>query len=230
MLSHEQLKKKVLVFGLEDVLVPGAVEKKVKKKDVDEILKQLKALAKKYEDFHYYLITGLPEAEAKKRIAKHKLEKYFDDAHSFSVNKPYLDSKTEVDRQLYDDHLAKNPLFKDEYFKQQTIESIVRSLGVSKEEVQLIGNDVWTEGFYTRRFSGVEFALIRSALAARGEPLKEPVVKLVYMDRKWKDVEALIRGALPKADYTALDKFVNDTMREKLFEGTQMQGISRLAK
>ncbi|MFH0714797.1 MAG: hypothetical protein V1847_04010 [Candidatus Diapherotrites archaeon] len=45
-MKPEELKKKVLIFGLEDVLVPGAIEKKVKMKDVYEILKNLKALEK----------------------------------------------------------------------------------------------------------------------------------------------------------------------------------------
>ncbi|MFH0714798.1 MAG: hypothetical protein V1847_04015 [Candidatus Diapherotrites archaeon] len=141
-----------------------------------------------------------------------------------------MDAKTEVDRKLYDEHLAKNPAFKDEYFKQQTIEQIVKTLGMQKEEVQLVGNDVWTEGFYTRRFSGVDFALIRTAHSALGERKKEEVSKLVYIDRKWKDIESLLKGEKPKPSLEGLDKFVYQTMRDKLFEGTQIGGMAKLAK
>ena len=139
-IAFEQLKKKGIIFGLEDVLVPGKIDSAVSMDDVQQILSELSALEKKFETkgFHLFLITGLPEKIALQKIQENQLGEFFKVGHIFFVNESYVNAKSEVDKALYDQHLEKDPAFKDEYFKQVIIEKIAKTEGLSNEFVNRV--------------------------------------------------------------------------------------------
>lgn len=223
------LAKKCLVFGFEDVLVPGSIEKDLKLNDVLEILKNLKKLEEKFPRFRFFAITGYSADEALKRLEKYGLKEFFPEGRLFFVNKEYLAGREEIDRKLYEQNLKKNPEFKDEYFKQVVIEEIQKKFDYKPEEMVFVGHDLWTEGYYTLRFSKIDFALIRSAHSSLGEKKAGEIKNLIYIERDWKDIEKLVKGEFPKPDYALLEKFVLNKMKEKLFEGTQLGTLSKIS-
>lgn len=229
-LKEQGLKKKVIVLGLEDVLVPGKVVKKVNGKEVEKILKNLKKLHKKIPRFQYFLVSGLREKQAKKLAKKYNLDKYFEEQNMYFVTEKYIWEKKEIDKKLYMQNIEKNERFKDEFFKQYVIDLLEKELKIGKHEMLYIGHDVWSEGFYTHRFSKIDFALIKSSYSHLDEKKEFLVKGLTYIERKWKDVKKLIEGKNPKPDYSGLEKFVYNTMKEALFKGTKMEGISKIAK
>jgi len=228
--SGAQLAKKCLIFGLEDVLIPGKLDKNVKMKNVFSILKKLKGLEEKFPKFRFFAITGYSANEAFKRLEQFKLGEYFPEGRVYYVNQKYLSGREDIDRQLYEKKISENPEFKDEYFKQVIIEEIEAQYNYSKEEMVLVGHDLWTEGYYTMRFSKIDFALIRSAHSSLGERKPDEIKGINYIERNWADIERLLKAELPKPDYAMLDKFVINKMKEKLFEGTKMGALSKIAK
>lgn len=230
-LELSQLKKTVLIFGLEDILIPGPIEPTIDMEAVNRILKELSELEGKYEKqgFHLFLMTGLPQAIAMQKIHEHKLGEYFKAGHVFSVDQEYLMTKEEIDLSLYQKNIEKNPHFKDEYFKQVMIEKIAKDFKVDKSRMLLIGNDVWTEGYYTCRFSKIDFAIIKSASASLGVKKEEPVSGVLYIDRTWDAVQKMLTEPIPPHDCVALEKYVFKIMGEKLTEGTAIGGLAKVA-
>jgi len=227
--SESDLRKKCLIFGLEDVLIPGLVEKDLKMKVVFGILKNLKKLEERFPRFRFFAITGLSAFEAGKRIEKYNLRDFFPEDRIFFVNQAYLESRQDIDKRIYEQNIKKNPEFKDEYFKQVIIEEIERKYDYGKEEMVLVCNDSWTEGYYTTLFSKIDFAIIRSAHSNLGEKKSEEIKNLTYINRAWGDIEKLIKGEFPKANYAVLEKFVMDKMKEKLFEGTNLGALTKIS-
>lgn len=228
--SEKDLAKKCLILGLEDVLIPGKLDKSVKMKNVFSILKKLKALEKKFPRFRFFAITGFSANEALKRLEKYGLKEYFPEGRIYFVNTKYLAGREDIDRQLYERNIKENPEFKDEYFKQVIIEEIAAQYNYSKEEMLLLGHDLWTEGYYTFRFSKIDFALLRSAHSSLGERKSEEIKGINYIDRAWGDIEKLLKGETARPDYSMLDRFVINKMKEKLFEGTKLGALSKIAK
>lgn len=230
-LAFADLKKTAIIFGLEDILIPGTIEPTLNMEEVHHLLKELSELERKYENdgFHIFLMTGLPSAVAMKKIHEHKLGEYFKAGHVFSVDQDYLMSKEEIDRSLYQKNIEKNPHFKDEYFKQVMIEKIAKDFNIEKEKMILIGNDVWTEGYYTCRFSKIDFAIIKSASASLGEKKEGLIPGVVYIERTWDAIQKILLEPIPPHDCVALEKFVFKIMGEKLTEGTAIGGLAKVA-
>jgi hypothetical protein len=228
--QENDLKKKCVIFGLEDVLIPGNVEKDLKMKDVFEILENLQKLEEKFPKFRFFAITGFSADETLKRIEKHCLKGFFPEGRLFFVNQAYLEGREEVDKEIYEKKIKENPEFKDEYFKQVTIQGIAEKFSYKPEEMILVCNDLWTEGYYTMRFSKIEFALIRSAHSSLGQRKLEEIKGLTYINRTWEDIEKLISGKFPQPNYAFLDAFIMNSMKEKLFEGTKLGALNKIAR
>jgi hypothetical protein len=230
-IEFNQLKKKGIIFGLEDVLVPGKIDESINMGEVKNILNELATLEKKFEEkgFHLFLITGLPEKVALDKIRENNLGEYFKVGHLFFVNESYINSKAEVDKVLYEQHLEKDPAFKDEYFKQVIIEKIATNFKLEKKDLILIGNDIWTEGYYTDRFSKIDFAIIESANASLGIKKNEKIPAITYIPRTWEAIQNILLNDFPTHDPAPLEKFVFKVMSEKLTEGTQIGGLTKLA-
>ena len=218
------LKKKAIIFGFEDVLIPGKVEKSIDLNEVKKILTNLEMLRKK-SGLHVVVISGYSQKIGEQKLKQYGLEKFFAPEFIFFVSKDYLNSMEEVDRKRYEESIKKNPSYKDEFFKQFVIEKFSKEHNIPKELMVYVGHDIWLEGFYTRRFSGIDFALIRSAHSHIGQRKPEEVKNLVYINRTWNDIKKLLMHETLGAKYEHLDNYVQNTIKEKLFEGTKLEGL-----
>ncbi len=220
----------MVLFGLEDVLVPGKVEQKLPMEKVYALLQQLKSLEEKDSKFHMVLVTGCSEKEALKKIGEFKLNEYFRPENIHFVNQRYIESKEIVDQELYLKRVKENPSFKDEYFKQTIIQSCEKQFSCGKEGMVFIGHDVWTEGYYTMLFSGIDFVLIRSAHSHLDEKMAQELSCITYIDRDWKDVKKVIEGKIvPSKELGCLTKYAQKKLSEELFKGTQLEGLAKLS-
>lgn len=216
------LKKKAILFALEDVLIPGNVDKKVSREKVEQILGNLSDMEEKGL-VRLFLITGLDKKVAVKKIQKYGLKKYFKKENIFYVTKEYISQKDKIDKKRYFDSLKEDPEFNDDYFKQYIINKIIDEGRIPKEEMLFVGHDLITDGFYTIRFSGIDFALLKESLSERNEKAKHKIKGLVYIKREWKDVRKALYAKLPEPDYRILDNHVFEQMKQRLFEGTELQ-------
>lgn len=207
------LRKTALFLCMEDVLVPGKIDSGVDAAEVRKILGNLHRMEEK-NALTMVLISGYCEKIAKRLVGKFGLGSFFRGENIFSVTEDYINSKAEIDREMHLANLKKDASFKDEYFKQHIIRQFLEK-GIPKEQMLLIGHDAWTDGFYTMRFSGIDFALVREAYSERHKAARERVKGLVYIKRKWGDIRRVIKN-FPKPDYSALDRHCYETMKEHL--------------
>ncbi|MBU0636381.1 hypothetical protein KKE06_05130 [Candidatus Micrarchaeota archaeon] len=215
-LNTEKLVKTAVILGLEDVLVSGKIDPSIDSKSVQTILENLQKVEKKVKGFHFFLVTGYTKEKVIPLLEKAGLKDFFDEKHLFFVTKEYIDSKEEVDRKLHETELEKDPFFKDEYFKQVTVDKISEELNIPKQKMILIGHDLWFTGFYTMRFSKIDFALIRSALSNRGKPQQEIIKGLTYFNRTWVDFRKLLTGSFPVSNNAFLDRYIQEFLKKEL--------------
>ncbi|MFH1255948.1 MAG: hypothetical protein V1494_01515 [Candidatus Diapherotrites archaeon] len=215
-IKREQLKKKAVFLGFEDVLVPGAINEKVDAKKVKEILKNLKALEEKGL-LNLVLLVGYKKEKAIKLVKESGLYAFFKPENIFTVTEEYLASKEEIDRKRYEKSLAENPDFKDEFLKQVAIKEFLEKKGIEREEALLIGHDLLTDAFYTREFSKIDVALVKGALSERHEKAKRLVKGTPYIKREWTDVLKLLTGKGKKPEYPLLKAYIYTRLKEQLF-------------
>lgn len=224
----EASKKKVVVFCLEDILIPGKTVANLDMKKVRTWLGALTKYAKEHLDFHIFVISGATEEVAWKKIREHELESFLDAKNVFAVTPAYLDQMTEVDRKLYEGKVAQDPEYVDEYFRQVQIKSLMEKEGFTQDQILLIGHDYWFDGFYTRRFSGVDTAFIGSALTQRGKPVTEKIEGLWYIERDWKALKKIIEGKVEAPNYARLDAWVTVTLTEELLGAKGVPQLRRV--
>jgi hypothetical protein len=224
-LETEKLVKTTLFLGVEDVLVPGKIDSKIDNKAVKEILKNLLLLEKKVPGFHFFVLTGYNQKIGTELLEKNGLFTFLLPGHCFFVNEEYLSAKEPVDREIYEQEIKKDPLFKDEYFKQVMVNQLNEKFSIPKEKMVMIGHDLFFGAFYTNRFSGIDFALIRSALSMRGQKYGQPIRGLTYINRSWSDIRKLLTGQFPVPDYGPLKNAIQSLLGKELISSQTMQGI-----
>lgn len=230
-LETKKLVKKALFLGVEDVLVPGKVDSTVDNKAVKEILQNLSQLEKKVPDFRFFILTGYNQKIGSELLKKYGLDSFCPEKRCFFVNPDYLASKEKIDREIYAAELKKDPLFKDEYFKQIRVNQLSEKLSIPKEKMVMIGHDLFFGAFYTNRFSGIDFALIRSAVSMRGQKFQQPLVKgLTYINRAWPDIRKLLMGQFPAADYSSLKNMIQSLLARELVSGQTVEQIAEARK
>lgn len=172
-----------------------------------------------------FLVSGYSEVVADRVAVENSMEKYFDKDHFLRVNDAYVSSKSEMDRQMYDLALSKDPDFVDGYFKQVVIQQVLAEKGLKKTDALLLCNDIWVDGYYTRRFSGIDFALYEGNLCDRGKPTG-PVIGLAYFNLEINSVVPLIEN-FPQVNFGALEKYIFDSMQKALIGD---EGVESLRK
>jgi hypothetical protein len=217
--------KEVIFFGLEDTLVPGSIDP-----DVD--LEEVKLILDKLETERWsqaVILTGLREEDAWAKIEKHGLTDHglIKKEDVFAVNQKYIDSKAEEDRERYLEQVEKDPGFKDEYFKQVMINRYSQEKGIPKGDMVLVGHDLWFDGFYTMRFSQIDFALIKSANSERGEKSDKFVEGLIYIERNWPEINDLVKRMKGQPDLTQLNKYIFDYLKQQMLDPKTMKVMGK---
>ncbi len=224
-LNKKNLIKKVIIFGLEDILVPGVIEKTVDEAEVKKILENLKKLEDKFDFFHVVLLTGLPEKFALQKIKETSLNAFFKSENIYFVNELYINSKSVEDKEIYLKNISQNERFKDEFFKQGKILELMKKFNCPLNEMILIGHDLMFEGFFSMRYSRIDVAFVKSALSFSNKKLNHKIKDLIYVNLTWNDLRKLLLGKFSKPDLKELEKYVFNALKEKLFEWqTILQG------
>lgn len=204
--------KKLVFIELEGVLsdfgqyVPNSAK-------VGSFLKELSSFCKTNK-IELYLISGYHESIAKKNLSKHKFEEFFDENHFLCVDDIYIASKAEGDKKLHEENMKKNPEFNDTFFKQIIIQQILKKMDLNEKDALLLSDDVWVDGYYTSRFSKIDFAIFESNVLDRGKPI-DRLNGLAYFSLEFSSVKQLLEN-FPVVNLASLEKYVFETMRDAL--------------
>jgi hypothetical protein len=217
--KEKKITKKNIFFSFENVLLPDKDGYPPKK--TIEAMDFLLEFSNKNK-IKMYLISGLSKEKAKERIDLLGLKKYFDNDSIFYANDDYINSKSEEDKIRHEQNLEKNPEFVDHYLKQHILLLLIKKGEIKKEDSILIGNDILFDGFYTTRFSGIDFVLVKDLLTNRGEPTNIKPNGINYISISPQDFEKIIYGELPKQNIQELEKMVFDDLSKQLV-GTQLK-------
>ena len=180
-LTRENVSKKNIFITPEDILIRGAVNPEIDKEKTETIMGYLKEMQDK-KWINLFLVTGLHEEKAKKILEENNIYKFFKKENCFYVTKDYIHSKEEIDKQRHLQSLDEDPDFVDEYFKQKILMDFFEKGTLNKDETVLISHDIWFDGFYSMRFSKVDFILIEKSLSDRNRPIPEKIQGLNYME------------------------------------------------
>jgi hypothetical protein len=231
-LSHspkeKPLAKTMVVFSLEDVLIPGTCEPELDSRMVKKWLSSLQAYAQKHPPLHAYIVSGFTQSVCNKKMNEFGLNPFFSPERVFGVNEAYLSKMEPVDLERYSQRCENDPYCKDEYFRQVQMMELMKREGQDASKLVLVGRDYWFDGFYTRRFSNVDVAFIESALSSRGKPMDERMEGLWYIDRTWGKLKKIIEGKVPTPNYAPLDAYVNITMTQELLGGKGIPSLKRV--
>ncbi len=192
------------------------------KERTNKFLSELKAFCSK-NSIKLYLISGYHKDVAQQKLSDSFLRNFFDKEYFLFVNHDYINSKSETDKKLHLDNLEKNPEFNDSYFKQVAIQNVLKENSLEPSDALLLSDDLWVDGYYTTRFSKIDFAIFEENIADRGNPV-ERISGLAYFKLDFSSVKILLEN-FPKVDYTALNKYVFEKMKEVLMKDVDFSGL-----
>lgn len=158
--------KNNIIFGMFNVLID---KKNNKKTYIYDYLERLSEFCEK-NNKNIFLLTGLKEEVAKKVVEEHKLNKFFKEKNIINISKEYEDSLCDLDKQLRKEKYKNNFFYVDEYFK---VFFLNNQYLQKKEETIYVGFDVWTDGYYLKRYTNVDFILIEEFLKNNTEKIKK---------------------------------------------------------
>jgi hypothetical protein len=197
---------------MEGVLLPFGSYSPNKSK-VKKFLKALTFFCKKNK-IVLYLVSGHHSSVASKKLLKSKLDSFFQKENFFCVSDEYISKKTDADKKLHLDGLAKDPEFVDSYFKQVLIQEKLIEHNLLQKDVLLLSDDVWVDGYYTVKFSNVDFAIFEENVCDRGKKIPK-VEGLAYFNLGFSSVEPLLKD-FPRVDLSFLDRYVFNEMKKVL--------------
>ncbi len=84
------------------------------------------------------------------------------------------------------------------------------------ENSVLFGHDLCFDGFYTARFSKVDFVLVKEALSDRDNPIPEKINGLNYISITDADLKNVMLWTFPKADLRYLENYTFNKLKQEL--------------
>ncbi|MFH1390977.1 MAG: hypothetical protein ABIH20_01565 [Candidatus Diapherotrites archaeon] len=223
-LNERAIIRKNIFFSIEDVLVSGPVNKKLSKFKVNKLFKFLKPLEKDGL-ISLYLLVGQDEKNAIKKIKEFGVDKFFRKENMFFVTHEYIKGKEEIDRERHLANLDKDPDFVDEFFKQRVLMDFVAEGKITRENTALICHDIWLDGFYCMRFSGMDFFILNESISERNQPLPEKINGLNYIKLNEADFKKILTDKFPEQDLRFLETYIFNKLKLELFEGTKIDSL-----
>lgn len=169
------------------------------------------------------LISGFHEKVANKKFNDSYLKEYFDERNFLYVNENYIEEKGDNDKKLFLENLGKDPEFNDSYFKQVAMQKFLEENSIEKEAALLLSDDVWVDGFYSTKFSKIDFAIFEDNIVDRGNPIGK-IEGLPYFSFNFDSVKSLMEN-FPVVDFFHLKKFVNDAMTKVLLKDVDFSKV-----
>ena len=192
------------------------------KKRLTKFIEQVSNFCKK-EKISLYLLSGFHEKIAMEEFDNSNLKKYFDKSHFLYVDENYISKKAELDEKIHREALDNDSKFIDSYFKQIAIEKVIDETRVAKEEMLLLCNDIWVDGYYTTRFTKINFALFEENILERGNKA-ERISGLAYFSLEFDSVKKLIVN-FPEIDFDPMGKFIFNIMKKVLMSDVDLSGV-----
>ena len=171
-----------------------------------------------------YLVSGHHEPIAQNKFCENKFSEFFDEEHFLCVSEEYISKKDKGDKELHRTNLEKDKHFLDNYFKQVAILDILKEKDLHPKDALLLGDDVWTDGYYTNRFSKVDFAIFEGNVVDRGKPI-ERINGLAHFSLEFPSVKQLLEN-FPLTNGASLDRYVFEVMK-KVLVGDNVKDIAR---
>jgi hypothetical protein len=216
LLNSKNIKKNAIVFRMEGILVPYPSGQKLDNKSMP-FLEKLKELQDN-NLLALFLVTGYHKKTAVEKIKEFSLEKYFLPENTFFVTNDYIGQKQEFDHKLHKEKLEQNKDYVDGFFKQKVLQDLVKEKGISKEKILFVGKDIFMDAFYTHRFSGVDFVLVKELLSYKNEPLEEQIKGLNYVSLEFDSFKPALLGKLPEQDFKFLEAKIFNELKKKLLK------------
>jgi hypothetical protein len=159
--------KKNIIFGLFDVLI----DKNNNKTYLYDYLEPMSIFCKN-NNKNMFLITGLKEEISNKIVKKHTLTNFFNTNNIINITKEYEDSLSELDKKIKLEKHQDNDLYVDNYFKvfflkNQYLHKI--------NETLYVGSDIWTDGYYLKRYVNLDFIIIEDFLKSNSKEVQKDV-------------------------------------------------------
>jgi len=161
-----------------------------------------------------YVLSGFHENIAHKRFDESFLGKKFSKKNFVCVDEAYILKKGEEDQTLHRQKLSEDPEFNDSYSKQVFISKILGENKFTPKDALLLSDDIWVDGYYTNRFSKVDFAIFEENISDRGVAC-ERLFGLAYFNLDFDSVKVLLEN-FPLVNMTSLDKYVFEVMKKAL--------------
>ena len=76
----------------------------------------------------------------------------------------------EIDQQLREENYSKNKYYVDDYFKIYLFNQKLELF--SPQNTLYVGHDIWTDAFYLRRFTKINFVLLNQTISNNGKPFE----------------------------------------------------------
>jgi len=215
--------KKICFIELEGVLTHFGDYKP----DQKRVLKFLDTLCRflKKNKINIYIISGHHEPIAIQKKSVLKFPKYIPLENFLFVDEEYIKNKAEMDHTLHRQNLSKDPEFVDTFFKQIVIQKILKEKKLSAKDALLLSDDIWVDGYYTTRFSKVDFAILSENVVDRGKKIN-PISGLAYFSLDFDSVKCLLIN-FPVVDTSALDLYVFEEMKKVLVGQSFVDAVKR---
>ncbi|MDD5147972.1 MAG: hypothetical protein PHH08_00735 [Candidatus ainarchaeum sp.] len=225
MLSENQLKKKAIFFGLDDILIPGLIDRKVDKKEVEKIIHNLEKIKKNSKNFFWGVVSGYTKEAGMKKLKESCIEKYYCEENFFFVEPDYIEGKETFDREVHLKKLSQDAFFQDEFFKKILIEKEISKRGISKEETIFVGHDLMFDAYYLWKFGQIDCALLKEAFSEKNKKRKEIIKSMIYIRRNWDDIQKLLLGKFPKPDYSFMETAVLLSLKQELMDLPEIKRV-----
>ncbi len=202
--------KKNIIFGLFNVLIDKENNKKTY---LFDYLKPLANFCEK-NNKNMFLVTGLKESEANEIVKQYNLEDFFKKENIINITEKYQESLGDLDKQMKQQKYDKDRYYVDEYFKvfyfkNQFLEEISDSL--------YVGSDIWTDGYYLKRYVEMDFVLIEDYLKNNNKQIqKEAFSEIHILNPSFEDLKKYLTEE-KEFKYEQLEKYAQKYLHSEMF-------------
>ncbi len=214
--------KRLCFIEMEGVL-SSIAHYKADEKKASVFLKELTKFCKSNK-IELYLVSGYHEPVALEKFSENKFNEFFDKKHFLYVSEDYISKKADADKELHKKNLEKDKNFLDNYHKQVVILDLLKEKDLHPKDVLLLSDDIWVDGYYTNRFSKIDFAIFEGNVVDRGKVV-ERINGLAYFSLDFSSVKILLES-FPTTNMAALDKYVFEIMKAALV-GDNIKDIAK---
>jgi hypothetical protein len=204
--------KKVVFVEMEGVLLPFAHYKPSEER-AEKFASKLSEYCAENK-IKLLLVSGYSYNVAERKFSQSFLKKYFNKENLICVDNKYLESKTPEDLEIYNSRIKQDEEAVDAYHKQHAILEFMKENNLVPSDIILFAEDVWLDGYYSTRFSKVDFAILEENVSEKGIPA-DRIQGLAYFSLDFPTARDLIK-VFPKIDTSLLEKRVFDEIKKSL--------------